>query len=643
MSERAIKNQESAHDVVRLDDDERWQKRLAEARARRAVALQEKANGDTKPSRVAKPWDVEQVTLPTIVEAPRERDENGEIRKDFADRVAAIRASRSESGEVADPPKAEVPVQERHAFVAPMPEKPALKPGVPADLDRSDFGLDDDIDALSVSQQAHAASLDALPELIAQQEIPEPQAATPVPALRGRPRGLAIGLFALALLPFLNILPPKDVGPTPTATPFFGNQPAFGLTAPNFAPPFATTSGEWRPDAVSAPTAPLPVEAPIAPALWFGMDGLPPAPKGEVLELTLPAIVAGLSGDSASLLAAVPIDTMPILPGTPSRIQVQMNAPLMQGYDSASSSAAESAFGEPAVFTKKFITLTLPIGAGTVEPVAIQPVVGSAPATLAQAAQPAIAVVDPLRVTVLVPEQGSEEEARDAAASIAELGHDIADVKIVNLTISKRNVRYFHSTDRAEAGRIADMNQASLRDFTSFRPLPAEGVVELWLSGKALERPVHVARTPRPAENSAASATVVVKEPRRGLLGWIADRLEGGDEQAVARRAASDQDGGAGRWTALESSERSAASSDDGRTTSSSGRTGVSTAAAVAETVTEVKSASATASAPTTEASEPTSEETTGSDTSERDDNDAGSSGKGRSKDKGSKKDTKDD
>ena len=55
MADRALRPEEPARDVFDLEKDDRWQARLAEARARRAIALREKANSQEATKRRLKP------------------------------------------------------------------------------------------------------------------------------------------------------------------------------------------------------------------------------------------------------------------------------------------------------------------------------------------------------------------------------------------------------------------------------------------------------------------------------------------------------------------------------------------------------------------------------------------------------------
>ncbi|MGR3292048.1 MAG: hypothetical protein ACU0C9_12755 [Paracoccaceae bacterium] len=69
--------------------------------------------------------------------------------------------------------------------------------------------------------------------------------------------------------------------------------------------------------------------------------------------------------------------------------------------------------------------------------------------------------------------------------SLLDKGFPVGTPHIVELTISETNIRYFHSVDAESARAIADLIRGRARDFTSYRPSPPVGTVEVWLSGSS--------------------------------------------------------------------------------------------------------------------------------------------------------------
>ena len=61
-----------------------------------------------------------------------------------------------------------------------------------------------------------------------------------------------------------------------------------------------------------------------------------------------------------------------------------------------------------------------------------------------------------------------------------------AEVRGVNMTITRDNVRFYHPQDREAAALVAQAMDADLRDFTDFSPSPPEGLIEVWVAGEEI-------------------------------------------------------------------------------------------------------------------------------------------------------------
>ena len=91
-------NLRTSKEIVELDKDERWQARLEEARARREIALREKAASRGRTKQRRKPWeeepgdDADDFEIKPIIQ---DKPANDEKDVDLADRLEAARDARA--------------------------------------------------------------------------------------------------------------------------------------------------------------------------------------------------------------------------------------------------------------------------------------------------------------------------------------------------------------------------------------------------------------------------------------------------------------------------------------------------------------------------------------------------------------------
>ena len=134
-------------------------------------------------------------------------------------------------------------------------------------------------------------------------------------------------------------------------------------------------------------------------------------------------------------------------------------------------------------------------------------------------APPAVATgpSDAARINALLfaPALVSGAAVADSHAQLLATGYTVAEPKRVGFRISYDQVRYFSPGDEDAARSLAGAIGARVRDFTDFRPAPAEGTVEIWLSGQG------TATAPRP-RNSGQTAAI------NSVRSRILDRIRSG-------------------------------------------------------------------------------------------------------------------
>jgi hypothetical protein len=518
MADSAMRKDNSTREVVDLSNDERWQARLAEARARREIALREKAPRNVPAEHKLKPWEIDgfsdegqfEPVEPLLPAAPK---------LDFSERVDAIRAALDKPKADPEPQKVDSrPAKatlERTATsdpATPPSEAPSdsniwldiaePEPEPKAEEPQPSLLIAEGAPDIAVLARTYAASLE--PERVAATVDDEPESVaepTPVQAARSRrrglPYGLGLGLAVLLLVPFLHRPPPLEIGPQPGIPPAFRIQPALGMTGPLILRPTNSTSADWAPATTLPPNPPL-----------QAIPALPATFAREIPSFT----TAPDFGDPFG-----PLDWDRI-----GRSQFAPSAPLLTpAFPDAAFASDPFAIGESAQPALESPALEDgPLGDGIPRPLPRQ--------TEAAPLPPAPEVF--LRVTILAPQSVASATTDELAQTVSDRGHSVAAIKPVNFKITERNLRYYHAEDREEAARLAETFDARLRDFTSFRPLPAQGTVEIWLAGDSLGQavtrtPVRAAPLPAPLPAPAPTIIVIRREPT--FLDRIADALGG--------------------------------------------------------------------------------------------------------------------
>ena len=105
-----------------------------------------------------------------------------------------------------------------------------------------------------------------------------------------------------------------------------------------------------------------------------------------------------------------------------------------------------------------------------------------------------------LDVVLWAPEATPDERVAEVEQSLIEAGFVSDPANRMDIRITQDQVRYFQPSSAEAAAILASSIGARLRDFTSFRPSPPEGTIEVWLQGESVSAPppTRVARAPRP-------------------------------------------------------------------------------------------------------------------------------------------------
>jgi len=124
-------------------------------------------------------------------------------------------------------------------------------------------------------------------------------------------------------------------------------------------------------------------------------------------------------------------------------------------------------------------------------------------------------------VSLNAPASYDPQRLGELVASMRASGFPAKDPNLVNVAISKTNVRYFHSSDAAAAQALADIVGGQARNFTDYRPQPPQGTLEVWMAGR---------RNARPARPSGSSTGVSAEDRAlQSLRNRLLQSLRDGD------------------------------------------------------------------------------------------------------------------
>lgn len=272
----------------------------------------------------------------------------------------------------------------------------------------------------------------------------------------------------------------------------------------------ASAAAGLAPRAGATVPAPAPTAAPRAPALPEGEAGI-----AAVLAATLPAGARG-EPSFAPVLALPPAATLPSVP--------------LPGAAAAVPALADRGPARPVSGPATDRTATLP---GAVRPAAriallaapeeaAPPLPDMLPRVVpAPAARPAPSYAG-FSLHVHAPGSIGDDALDRLAGVLAGIGFAPNPVARVGFSVRDTQVRFFHAADAAAAAVLAGAAGAVARDFTSFRPSPPQGTLELWLEGgtggPAAGQP---SRAKAPSDPLAAR--------KRALRDLLVDQLRRGD------------------------------------------------------------------------------------------------------------------
>lgn len=127
---------------------------------------------------------------------------------------------------------------------------------------------------------------------------------------------------------------------------------------------------------------------------------------------------------------------------------------------------------------------------------------------------------DTLFVRIAVPETVPEEEASELAGLLQEVGIGDGRINRVGFKVSETHIRFYHAEDAESASALGEIIGTEARDFTSFRPSPPDGTLEIFLAGDRTSPPPRVAAPkrarPQPPDEMTRMRDRIVNRLRRG-------------------------------------------------------------------------------------------------------------------------------
>ena len=266
-----------------------------------------------------------------------------------------------------------------------------------------------------------------------------------------------------------ELLPAAEPPPAPQHQRGASNLPALVPAEAEQPSAPARPRMSWRSEALQWLVSAIIVAAIALGVMWSGRTATSPLPSDEVSTTIIrapeSAEVAAVS--TATAEAPEPADVAATEPEAADTEVEALRASLAETEDGAAGDEVEALRERLAAAAE-----TQPQGDAAAEAAASEEAV----------ARPLPAGSD-VRVILHAPRSVPDERVGLLADALGEAGVN-AEVRAVNMTITRDNVRFYHPEDREAASVVAQAMDADLRDFTDFTPSPPDGLIEVWVAGE---------------------------------------------------------------------------------------------------------------------------------------------------------------
>ena len=88
----------------------------------------------------------------------------------------------------------------------------------------------------------------------------------------------------------------------------------------------------------------------------------------------------------------------------------------------------------------------------------------------------------PLQVALHLSPDLSQADLDGAAATITTAGIELASTSIASFSVLQSEVRFFHQGDALSATKMAEEMRIRVRDYSTYRPVPVAGTLEIWFA-----------------------------------------------------------------------------------------------------------------------------------------------------------------